>query len=83
MAGRTVINQHRKTVLAIPLTSRKGRPELPPFYVGIAGLSEPSFAVPDQTRCLDKARFIKRLGAASEAELSVVLIQLSFIVGLE
>jgi mRNA interferase MazF len=72
-------------VLVVPLTSQSGAARFPATVTILPtaanGLSAPSIAMVFQTRALDRARFIRRLGALSDADLAAVLLKLNRLTG--
>jgi mRNA interferase MazF len=66
----TRVNEIRRTVLVIPLTSS---PEaVPPIAVAVPSAGPESVAVVDQLTAVDKSRLRKRVGALSTADLTTV-----------
>jgi mRNA interferase MazF len=65
--GSTHLNKARKTVIAMPLSTKV--PEIDGLTVAISINGTNSCAVIDQIRALDKRRFIRCEGALSHHEL--------------
>jgi mRNA interferase MazF len=67
LLGATAINQARRTVIAIPLsTSAKARP---PIVISVACLNRKATIVCDQIRAVDKNRIGERIGSLSPEKL--------------
>lgn len=67
LVGATSINQARRTVLVVPLsTAAKARP---PITVDVSCLNRKVIAVCDQLRSVDKARFKNHAGTLSRKDL--------------
>jgi mRNA interferase MazF len=74
------LNQRRKTVVVVPLsTSRAAHPPLT-IMVNVAGREE--VAVLDQIRATAKERFANRMGTLSAAEMEMLELNLREIFGL-
>jgi mRNA interferase MazF len=66
----TRVNEVRRTVLVVPLTSS---PEpVPPIAVAVPSAGPGSVAVVDQLTAVDKGRLRRRVGALSAADLTTV-----------
>ena len=70
LVGATPINQARRTVVAVPL-STVGKPR-PPIVVPVSFLGKQVVAVCDQIRAVDKTRLIKEAGALSREDLEAL-----------
>ena len=67
---RNVINQHRRTVVVIPLSTS---PESgPPLLVPVVCGGQSVVAVVDQVRAVAKERLQKRLGSLSAEDLRTI-----------
>ena len=66
VVGATPINQARRTVIIVPL-STAGKPR-PPIVVPVTCLGKRVVAVCDQIRAVDKARFVKEAGSLSDKD---------------
>lgn len=66
VVGATPINQARRTVIIVPL-STAGKPR-PPIVVPVTCLGKQVVAVCDQIRAVDKARFVKEAGSLSKED---------------
>jgi mRNA interferase MazF len=65
-----VVNQRRKTVVVVPLsTSPTVRP---PLTVSVVCAGRPAVAVMDQIRATAKERFGNRIGTATDAEMEAI-----------
>jgi mRNA interferase MazF len=74
------VNQRRKTVVVVPLsTSPTVRP---PLTIAVLCAGLPSVAVMDQVRSTAKERFATRIGTVSESELEALQDGLREILGL-
>lgn len=70
LVGATPINQARRTVVVVPLsTSAKPRP---PLTVPVQCLDRPGVAVCDQIRAVGKSRLREAAGCLSKADLEAV-----------
>ena len=70
LVGATPINQARRTVVVVPL-STVGKPR-PPIMVPVSCLEKQVVAVCDQIRAVDKTRLIKRAGSLSKEDLETL-----------
>ena len=67
---RDLVNQHRRTVVVIPLSTS---PEAyPPIRVSVNCGGRPAVAVTDQIRAVAKQRFRQRLGELSDDDMEAV-----------
>ena len=70
LVGATPINQARRTVVVVPLsTVGKSRP---PIVVSVTCLEKQVVAVCDQIRAVDKTRLIKEVGSLSREDLETL-----------
>ena len=70
LVGATPINQARRTVVVVPLsTVGKYRP---PIVVPVTCLEKQVVAVCDQIRAVDKTRLIKKVGSLSKEDLETL-----------
>jgi mRNA interferase MazF len=70
LVGATPINQVRRTIIVVPLsTSAKPRP---PLVVPVNCLGQTVTAVCDQIRSVDKSRLTKSAGQLSAVDLSAI-----------
>ncbi len=70
LVGATPINQARRTVVVVPLsTSATARP---PITILVSCLGQQVTAVCDQIRSVDKSRLKKPAGALSDIELNLL-----------
>ena len=70
LVGATPINQARRTVVVVPL-STVGKPR-PPIVVPVSCLGKQVVAVCDQIRAVDKTRLIKEAGSLSRDDLEAL-----------
>ncbi len=70
LVGATPINQARRTVVVVPL-STVGMPR-PPIVVPVSCLGKQVVAVCDQIRAVDKTRLIKEAGSLSRDDLEAL-----------
>ncbi len=70
VVGATPINQARRTVIIVPL-STAGKPR-PPIVVPVTCLGKQAAAVCDQIRAVDKARFVKEAGSLSKEDMAAL-----------
>ena len=70
LVGATPINQARRTVVVVPL-STVGKPR-PPIVVPVSCLGKQVVAVCDQIRAVDKTRLIKEAGSLSRDDLETL-----------
>ena len=66
----TVINERRRTLVVVPLST--GAPLAPPLTVRVKCSGLPAVAVVDQVRAVAKERLTKRIESVSIEQLSVV-----------
>lgn len=67
----TEINQHRKTVVVIPLTTTP-TPAAPPLLIAVPSAGASSKARIEHIRAVDKSRLQRKLGALSSQDLHAV-----------
>lgn len=65
--GATIINQARRTIVVIPL-STAGKPR-PPLTIEVNCLDKKAVAVCDQIRAVDKSRVLNKIGELKKEEL--------------
>jgi mRNA interferase MazF len=65
-----IVNDHRRTVVVIPLSSRPTAS--PPLKVLLTCEGHPSVAVVDQIRAVTKERFLRRIETVSTQQLMAV-----------
>jgi len=65
--GATPINEARRTVVVVPLSSA-GKPR-PPLTIPIQCQRKHVVAVCDQIRAVDKSRLIEKIGSASKEDI--------------
>ena len=70
IVGATPINQARRTVVVVPL-STSGTPR-PPLAVPVTCMGKRVVAVTDQIRAVDKVRMIAKAGTLTEADMATV-----------
>ena len=70
LVGATPINQARKTVVVVPLSS--SAPARPPITIAVSCLNKQSIAVCDQIRTVDKSRLKTQAGMLSEEDLNAL-----------
>ena len=68
--GRDVVNEHRRTVVVIPLSSSPKA--YPPIGIRVLCAGRPSVAVIDQIRAVAKERLRERIGVAGHAEMAEI-----------
>lgn len=78
--GATPINEARRTVVVIPLSS-SGKPR-PPVAIEVQCLGRKAIAVIDQIRAIDKTRLIEQAGNISKDDLKKIDEALKVIIGL-
>jgi mRNA interferase MazF len=75
-----VLNQRRKTVVVIPLSTA---PTVhPPLTVAVTSAGRPAVAVMDQIRATAKERFGNRIGVVSASEMEAIEESLRQILGM-
>jgi len=68
--GATPVNEARRTVVVIPLSS-VGKPR-PPLAVPVTCLGRKAVAVCDQIRAVDKTRLMEKAGEISREDLAEI-----------
>jgi mRNA interferase MazF len=67
---KDIINQHRRTVVVVPLSNTSARNF--PLHVPLPSAGPTSQAVIDQTRAVDKGSIGKRIGSVTAAEMGQI-----------
>jgi mRNA interferase MazF len=68
--SRDVVNEHRRTVLVVPLSSSPSAH--PPIRVAVNCDGKLGVAVVDQLRAIAKQRLRKRIGIVNEQEIEAI-----------
>jgi mRNA interferase MazF len=68
--SRDAVNQHRRTVVVVPLSSASSAH--PPISVSVSCGGKPAVAVVDQIRAIAKQRLRSRIGLLSESEMEAI-----------
>lgn len=68
--GTDILNERRRTVVVIPLSTSPQA--APPILVSVGGAGKPAVAVVDQIRAVSKERLVRKLGEVSPADLGKV-----------
>jgi mRNA interferase MazF len=68
--SNSVINEHRRTVVVVPLSSSPR--EAPPLMVSVTCSGRPAVAVIDQVRAVAKERLVSRIELLSSQHLDAV-----------
>jgi mRNA interferase MazF len=68
--SNSVVNQHRRTVVIIPLSSSPRA--APPVLVSVTCSGQPAIAVIDQVRAVSKERLVRHIENLSAQELESV-----------
>jgi mRNA interferase MazF len=68
--GTNVVNQRRRTVIVVPLSTSPAAG--PPLLVPVACAGRPAVLVIDQIRAVAKERFDRRIGTLSTEDLGTV-----------
>jgi mRNA interferase MazF len=68
--GATPINEARRTVVVVPLSSA-GKPR-PPLTISIKCQKKHVVAVCDQIRAVDKSRLVEKIESASQEDISEI-----------
>ena len=68
--SRDVVNEHRRTVVVVPLSSSPSAH--PPIRVAVTCGGKPAVAVVDQIRAIAKQRLKSRIGILSEQEIEAI-----------
>ena len=78
-----VAAQRYPLIAVVPITGRAGEGGLyPALGAGPSGLRQPSWALADQVRSVDKRRVLRLVGRVSEAELAAIDQALALYLGL-
>ena len=75
-------NRFRRTVVVVPLSSAHSQTEFP-LLIAIRSSGKPSVAVIDQIKAAAKERFIRKLGMATDAEMSQINDALAVLIELD
>jgi mRNA interferase MazF len=67
---RDLVNEHRRTVVVIPLSSSPSAS--PPIRVGVTCAGRPAVAVIDQIRAIAKERLQSRIGTLTTDEMDAI-----------
>jgi mRNA interferase MazF len=67
---RDLVNQHRRTVVVVPLSSSPK--ERPPILIAVNCAGKPAVAVVDQIRAIAKERLQSRIGVLAEPEIEAI-----------
>ena len=70
VVGRDTVNEHRRTVVVVPLSSSPRA--YPPIGISVSCQGRPSVAVIDQIRAVAKERLRQRIQVASSQELQEI-----------
>lgn len=77
IVGKNIINQHRRTVLVIPLGMGGGNPKAnPPVTIEVHCSEKSGVAVIDQLRALDKQRLLHLVDTIEPDEMDSVMAAL-------
>ena len=68
--SRYIVNQHRRTVVVVPLSTASSAH--PPILVAVSCGGKPAVAVVDQIRAIAKQRLRSRIGLLSEPEMEAI-----------
>jgi mRNA interferase MazF len=68
--SNSVVNQHRRTVVIVPLSSSPRA--APPVMVSVSCSGQPAVAVIDQVRAVSKERLVRRIELLSADHLGAV-----------
>lgn len=79
--SNSVINQHRRTVIVVPLTSSPRT--APPILVTVTCSGRPAVAVIDQVRAIARERLVSRIELLSAEHLGAIEDALSEILELD
>jgi mRNA interferase MazF len=81
--GEAVASQRYPSIALVPLSGRSGEGTLyPEAATGTSGLRQPSWALGDHTRSVDKRRVQRSVGRVQEAELAAIDQGLQLYLGL-
>jgi mRNA interferase MazF len=67
VVGTNILNQHRRTVVVVPLSTTPQA--APPLLVPVTCAGKPAVAVVDQIRAVAKERIERRMGELSASDL--------------
>jgi len=67
---RDLINEHRRTVVVIPLSSSPKASS--PILIAVTCAGKPAVAVVDQIRAVAKERLKSRIGVLTESEMDAI-----------
>ncbi|MGH9431469.1 MAG: type II toxin-antitoxin system PemK/MazF family toxin [Terriglobia bacterium] len=70
IASASLVNQHRRTAIVIPLSSSPSAS--PPLLVPIICAGKAAVAVIDQVRAVAKERFVERMGPVTAADMAAI-----------
>jgi mRNA interferase MazF len=79
--GNSVLNERRRTVVIVPLSSSPRA--APPVLVNVTCSGRPAVAVIDQVRAVAKERLVSLMGRLSSQELEAVEVALRQILELD
>jgi mRNA interferase MazF len=68
IVSREPFNRLRRTVVVVPLSTAHNSTEFP-LLVATPSSGKPSVAVVDQIKAADRARFVRKIGQLSQAEM--------------
>ena len=68
--SRDVVNEQRRTVVVVPLSSSPTAH--PPIHVGVRCAGQPAVAVVDQVRAISKHRLKRRMGVLTAEEIESI-----------
>ena len=68
--SRDIINQIRRTVVVVPLSSSPSAH--PPIHIAVQCGGKPAVAVVDQVRAISKLRFKRKIGSLSGDEMDEI-----------
>jgi mRNA interferase MazF len=75
-------NHFRRTLIVVPISSAHERTEFP-LLIAIRSSGKPSVAVVDQIKAAAKERFIRKIGEATDDEMSQINDALATLVELD
>ena len=67
---RDLVNQHRRTVVVVPLSSAPKASS--PILIGVNCAGRPAVAVVDQIRAVAKERLHSRMGVLTQSEMDAI-----------
>ena len=71
LVGATPINQARRTLVVVPLSSATTTAR-PPLTVKVTCLDRAGVAVCDQIRAIDKTRLVRHIGSLKRSEMAEI-----------